>query len=144
MSEQLQFLVIEPFTAACRKRNQGLRYQEYWDPFWESAATKTSCDKRYGLWTSLYCWISPFNPLLPDGNYSYFTNKISLKKRDHEKNFLWAPRLWGGRRWDPLLGYILKFNGKKVSGGEGLKGWHRRLLLHNCTFVTIVSKGCKL
>ena len=29
-----------------------------------------------------------------------------------EKNFLWAPRLWVGRRKEPILGYVLK-NGEK-------------------------------
>ena len=56
--------------------------------------------------------LPPHNPLLPNGNHSYCIIKISFfKKRDKEKNFLWAPRLWVGRRWEPILGYISKFDG---------------------------------
>ena len=37
------------------------------------------------------------------------------------KNFPWAPRLWAGRRWEPILGYISKCDGKKVLGCNGLR-----------------------
>ena len=41
-------------------------------------------------------------------------------RRDHQKNFLWASRLWVGRRKEPILGYVPKNEEKKNSGGEGL------------------------
>ena len=67
-----------------------------------------------------------FNPLLPYGNCNYSLLKISfLKKEGIKKNFLWAPRLWVGRRWEPILGYISKFDGKKVSGSNGLRQFRR-------------------
>ena len=34
-------------------------------------------------------------------------------RRDHRKNFPWAPRLWVGRRWEAILGYISK-NRRKI------------------------------
>ena len=43
------------------------------------------------------------------------------KRRDHRKNFLWASRLWFGRRKEPLLGYISKINMKQNSGTNGLR-----------------------
>ena len=41
-------------------------------------------------------------------------------RRDHQKNFLWASRLWVGRRKEPILGYVPKKDEKKNSGGKGL------------------------
>ena len=41
-------------------------------------------------------------------------------RRDHQKNFLWASRLWVGRRKEPILGYVPKNDEKKNSGGKGL------------------------
>ena len=37
-----------------------------------------------------------------------------------EKKFLWAPRLWVGRRGEHILSYISKINGKQNSGSKGL------------------------
>ena len=34
-------------------------------------------------------------------------------RRDHRKNFLWATRLWVGRRKKPILGYVPKNAEKK-------------------------------
>ena len=51
----------------------------------------------------------------------YYRNFVFKRRMDQEKNFLWAPRLWVRRRWEPILGYILKFDGIKVSGINGLK-----------------------
>ena len=42
------------------------------------------------------------------------------KKKGSRKNFLWAPRLWVRRRWEPIFCYISKFDGIKVSGINGL------------------------
>ena len=41
-------------------------------------------------------------------------------RRDHQKNFLWASRLWVGRRKEPILGYVPRNDKKKNSGGKGL------------------------
>ena len=41
-------------------------------------------------------------------------------RRDHQKIFLWASRLWVGRRKEPILGYVSKNDVKKNSGGKGL------------------------
>ena len=47
--------------------------------------------------------------------------KIDSKiRRDHQKNFLWASRLWVGRRKEPILGYVSKNDEKKYSGIKGL------------------------
>ena len=66
------------------------------------------------------------NPLLHNGKYGYRRIKISFlrKKGIMEKNSPWAPCLWVGRRWEPILGYVLKFDGKKVSGSNGLTYLH--------------------
>ena len=42
-------------------------------------------------------------------------------RRDHQKNFLWASRLWVSRRKEPILGYFPKNDEKKNSGGKGLR-----------------------
>ena len=52
-------------------------------------------------------------------------------RRNHQKNFLWASRLWVGRRKEPILGYVPKKDEKKNSGGKGLRWYtmhHRRCL----------------
>ena len=55
----------------------------------------------------IYKFVWPFS--------SYRVHMASLSKnfdfnlrRDHQKNFLWASRLWVGRRKDPILGYVAK------------------------------------
>ena len=45
-------------------------------------------------------------------------------RRDHQKNFLWASRLWVGRRKEPILGYVPKNDEKKNSGCKGLRCNH--------------------
>ena len=45
-------------------------------------------------------------------------------RRDHQKNLLWASRLWVGRRKEPILGYVPKKDEKNNSGGKGLKQAH--------------------
>ena len=67
------------------------------------------------------------------------------KKKGYRKKFLWAPRLWVGRRWEPILGYISKFDGIKVSGINGLKKmiFFLTFMTHYCltaTIVTVLSK----
>ena len=41
-------------------------------------------------------------------------------RRDHQKNFLWASRLWVGRQKEPILGYVPKKYEKKNSVSKGL------------------------
>ena len=41
-------------------------------------------------------------------------------RRDHQKNFLLASRLWVGRRKEPILGYVPKNYEKNNSGSNGL------------------------
>ena len=42
-------------------------------------------------------------------------------RRDHQKNFLWASRLWVGRRKEPILGNVPKNDEKKNSVHKELK-----------------------
>ena len=61
--------------------------------------------------------------ILPNGNYSYPIANQNLYfniQRDHGKKFPWAMRLWIGRRRDPILGNISKFEWKTVSSSNGL------------------------
>ena len=65
-------------------------------------------------------WI---NPVVPSANRSArncknFDPKI---RRDIQKIFLWASRLWVGRRNEPILGY----------GSKGLKKWKFQSLFKN-------------
>ena len=36
-----------------------------------------------------------------------------------EKNFLWASRLWVGRRKEPILGYVPKNDKKRIHAFKG-------------------------
>ena len=65
----------------------------------------------------------PFNPLLPSAAVMRRSAKFFYfnLRSDHQKNFLWASRLWVGRQKEPILGYTLKnFEKKKNSGSKGL------------------------
>ena len=42
-------------------------------------------------------------------------------RRDHQKNFLWASRLWVCRQKEPILGYVPKKYERNNSGRNGLK-----------------------
>ena len=77
------------------------------------------------------------NPLLPNGNISSLSAKISILflRRDHQKNFLWAPRLWVGGRKEPILGYVPITDEKKNSGSKGLN-WG--------TFILCMDDVCSL
>ena len=57
---------------------------------------------------------SYFNPLVPQV-WNINTFAIFLRK-DHGKNFLWAPRLWVS-----ILGYIWILDLKKAPGSNGLR-----------------------
>ena len=53
---------------------------------------------------------------------TYCQNVDFKIRRDHQKHFLWASRLWVGRRKEPILGYVSKNYERKNSGSKGLKG----------------------
>ena len=59
--------------------------------------------------------INPLHPIARTFGRLYFTIR-----RDHRKKFLWAPRLWVGRRKEAILGYITKIDGKQNSDGKWL------------------------
>ena len=70
----------------------------------------------------IYKFVWPFS--------SYRVHMASLSKnfdfnlrRDHQKNFLWASRLWVGRRKEPILGYVPKTTKKRKenSGSKGIR-----------------------
>ena len=47
-----------------------------------------------------------------------FTKNFDFNlRRDYQKKFLWASRLWVGRRKEPISGYVPKNNEEKNSGG---------------------------
>ena len=58
-------------------------------------------------------------PLVPEGKNIYRIAKICFRKTNG-KNFLWAPCLWVGIWYEPILGYISIYDGKKSSGSNGL------------------------
>ena len=62
-------------------------------------------------------------PIVTDPLYLVCMAKISIKKKDHRKNSLWASRLWVSTQYEPLLGYISKINGKQNSDTNGLMMW---------------------
>ena len=51
-------------------------------------------------------------------NCKYYDPKI---RRDHQKKFPWASRLWVGRRKESILGYVPENDEKNNSGIKGLK-----------------------
>ena len=51
--------------------------------------------------------------------YSTFDQNFNLR-RDPQKKFLWASRLWVGRRKEPILGYVPKKDEKKNLVHKGL------------------------
>ena len=73
--------------------------------------------------TRLISFSPTTNPLCPSvTNSSRIEKKFDFKiRKDNQKNFQWASRLWVGRRKQPILGYVPKNDEKKNSGGKGLK-----------------------
>ena len=63
-----------------------------------------------------------FNPLTPWRTLvsPYHWNFNSILRRDHQKNFLWASRLWVGRK-RAYLRYVPKNDEKKNLAHKGLK-----------------------
>ena len=56
------------------------------------------------------------NPLTPRRTHGvpFQQNFNSILRRYHQKNFLWASRLWVGRRKEPILGWVQKNDIKKL------------------------------
>ena len=44
---------------------------------------------------------------------------LYLNKEGIIENFLWAPRLWVGRRKEPILGYVTKNDEKRIHAFKG-------------------------
>ena len=90
-----------------------------------------SCTQEWDLikaWDSYLQFHSPmayliyFNLFVPSvlAHYSTFDQNLDYNlRRDPQKNFLWASRLWDGRRKEPILSYVTK-NEKENSGTNGL------------------------
>ena len=47
--------------------------------------------------------VAPFT----DTGGPFHQNFNSILRRDYQKNFLWASRLWVGRRKEPIFGYVM-------------------------------------
>ena len=62
----------------------------------------------------------PFN-VQEDTGVTFYRNFNSILRRDRQKNFLWPPRLWAGRRKEPILGYVPKNVEKKNLVHKGVK-----------------------
>ena len=62
----------------------------------------------------------PFN-VQEDTGVTFYRNFNSILRRDRQKNFLWLPRLWPGRRKEPILGYVPKNVEKKNLVHKGVK-----------------------
>ena len=56
---------------------------------------------------------------LRDEFVTYCQNFDFKKRRDHQKNFLWATRLWVGRRKEPILDYGPKNEKKRIQAVKG-------------------------
>ena len=59
-----------------------------------------------------------FNPFVPSVlNWVCLTKIFNFNlRKDPQKNFLWASRLWVGRQKDPMLSYVAKNDEKKNPG----------------------------
>ena len=55
-----------------------------------------------------------------DTGVPFHRNFNSILRRDHQTNFLWASRLWVGRRKEPILGYVPKNDEKNNLVLKGL------------------------
>ena len=75
-------------------------------------------------WCCFECWSMENHKAGSDVSLTHYCltativtvlSKFRFQKRRDQKKFLWV-----GRRWEPILGYISKFNGIKVSGINGL------------------------
>ena len=75
---------------------------------------------RSSRYIYIYIFFNPFPPSVPIYMASFSKTFDFNFRRDHQKNFLWASRLWVGRRKEPIVGYVPKNDEKKNSGGKGL------------------------
>ena len=63
--------------------------------------------------------------------FSTFDQNFDFKiRRDHQKNFLWAPRLWVGRRYRSLL-WVISHRSTE-SSTPGLKGLYSNGPCYTC------------
>ena len=94
---------------------------------------ESCCPNWPETYYSLRCLLPAFhlqiNPLtlrrsLEDTSVPFHWNFNSILRRDHQKNFLWSSGLWVGRRKEPILGYVLKYDEKKNLVLEGLTWIH--------------------
>ena len=56
-----------------------------------------------------------------DTGVSFHRNFNSNLRSYHQNKFLWATRLWVGRRREPILGYVPKYDEKNNLVHKGLK-----------------------
>ena len=82
----------------------------------------------------------PFNAQ-EDTGVLYHWNFNSILRRDHQKKFLWASRLWVGRRKERTLGYVPKNDEKENLVHKGLRPLLRinffRGSSHNLALVSV-------
>ena len=49
-----------------------------------------------------------------DTGVPFHRNFNSILRKDHQKNFLWASRIWVGRQKETILGYVPKNDEKRI------------------------------
>ena len=81
-----------------------------------SVFCSNQCRTRRHIWRTGVKWFTRyniFNLLTPRRTLVFPFTEIYILRRDHQKNFLWASRLWVGRRKEAFLGYVPKNDEKK-------------------------------
>ena len=86
---------------------------------------EADCLNLLSWWHEKKCEECVFSLCLPfnaqeDTGVPFHRNFNSILRKDHQKNFLWASRLWVGRRNEPILGYVPKNDEKKNLAHKGL------------------------
>ena len=79
---------------------------------------------------------NPIAKAQEDTGVPFHRNFNSILRRDlqKQKNFLWASRLWFGRRKEPILGYVPKNDDKRI--------WSIRVNIQNRTiFEPVILTG---
>ena len=79
--------------------------------------------KSYLILITRQCFKVQFSPLVTlRPKYSTFGKKFNFNLGSYPpKNFLWASRLWVGRRNKPIISYVTKKDEKKNPGTNGLR-----------------------
>ena len=109
-------------SAAMRRHEQTYAHGPILGNLWYASSFFAEGGERMHMRSnSLYFDLSN-NPLTPqeDTGVPFHRNFNSILRRDHQKNFLWAFRLWVGRRKEPILGYVPKNNEKKNLVHKGI------------------------